>query len=152
MLYENSVEEQTYLSMIRKEKDAFEKLIREKSVSSLVMTLCHWMNSWWFSYALDHGNPNATKEESTARTICTRYQFTYCRRTNQRQRTTDCKFIMLWQGSKSYWCLFISLDHCGYARISKFFTTHLICWRSQDCPMHASNWRLCAQPRYVRWT
>lgn len=41
MLYENSVEEQTYLSMIRKEKDAFEKLIREKSVSSLVMTLCH---------------------------------------------------------------------------------------------------------------
>jgi hypothetical protein len=33
MMYENSIEEQKYLSAIRKEKDAFEKLIREKSVS-----------------------------------------------------------------------------------------------------------------------
>ena len=32
-MYENSIEEQKYLSLIRKEKDAFEKLIREKSVS-----------------------------------------------------------------------------------------------------------------------
>ena len=33
MMYENSIEEQKYLSAIRKEKEAFEKLIREKSVS-----------------------------------------------------------------------------------------------------------------------
>ncbi|CAG8763405.1 23191_t:CDS:10 [Gigaspora margarita] len=32
MIYENSVEEQRYLSVIRKEKEAFEKLIYEKSV------------------------------------------------------------------------------------------------------------------------
>jgi DNA excision repair protein ERCC-4 len=32
MMYENSVEEQNYLSLIRKEKVAFEKLIHEKSV------------------------------------------------------------------------------------------------------------------------
>jgi DNA excision repair protein ERCC-4 len=33
MMYENSVEEQSYLSLIRKEKESFEKLIHEKSVS-----------------------------------------------------------------------------------------------------------------------
>jgi DNA excision repair protein ERCC-4 len=33
MLYENSVEEQNYLSLIRKEKESFERLIHEKSVS-----------------------------------------------------------------------------------------------------------------------
>lgn len=33
MLYENSVEEQNYLTLIRKEKESFEKLIHEKSVS-----------------------------------------------------------------------------------------------------------------------
>ncbi|CAJ0840530.1 12155_t:CDS:10, partial [Entrophospora sp. SA101] len=32
MIYENSVEEQRYLSSIRREKEAFEKLIREKSM------------------------------------------------------------------------------------------------------------------------
>lgn len=32
-MYNASVEEQTYLSGLRKEKDAFERLIREKSVS-----------------------------------------------------------------------------------------------------------------------
>jgi DNA excision repair protein ERCC-4 len=32
MMYENSVEEQRYLTAVRKEKDAFERLIREKSV------------------------------------------------------------------------------------------------------------------------
>lgn len=32
LLYKDSVEEQRYLSSIRKEKDAFEKLIREKGV------------------------------------------------------------------------------------------------------------------------
>lgn len=32
MIYDNSVEEQRYLSSIRQEKEAFEKLIREKSV------------------------------------------------------------------------------------------------------------------------
>ena len=32
MIYENSVEEQNYLSLLRKEKESFEKLIREKSV------------------------------------------------------------------------------------------------------------------------
>ncbi|CDH49119.1 mus38-like protein [Lichtheimia corymbifera JMRC:FSU:9682] len=37
MLYENSVEEQNYLSMIRKEKEAFEKLIREKSIMAIPM-------------------------------------------------------------------------------------------------------------------
>lgn len=35
MMYENSVEEQSYLSLIRKEKESFEKLIHEKSVSEL---------------------------------------------------------------------------------------------------------------------
>lgn len=35
MLYENSVEEQNYLSLIRKEKTSFEKLIHEKSASVL---------------------------------------------------------------------------------------------------------------------
>ncbi len=33
IMYENSIEEQKYLSVIRKEKDSFEKLIREKSVN-----------------------------------------------------------------------------------------------------------------------
>jgi len=31
-MYENSVEEQRYLSSLRKEKEAFEMLIREKAV------------------------------------------------------------------------------------------------------------------------
>ncbi|KAJ3050769.1 hypothetical protein HK102_012202, partial [Quaeritorhiza haematococci] len=35
MVYDNSVEEQRYLSMIRKEKEAFEKLIREKSIMAI---------------------------------------------------------------------------------------------------------------------
>ncbi|RKO94222.1 restriction endonuclease type II-like protein, partial [Blyttiomyces helicus] len=35
MVYDNSVEEQRYLSQIRKEKAAFEKLIREKSVMAI---------------------------------------------------------------------------------------------------------------------
>lgn len=39
MLYENSVEEQNYLSLIRKEKEAFEKLIHEKSVSESTCVL-----------------------------------------------------------------------------------------------------------------
>jgi hypothetical protein len=34
MIYQDSVEEQKYLSGLRKEKDAFERLIREKAVSS----------------------------------------------------------------------------------------------------------------------
>lgn len=33
-VYDNSVEEQLYLSALRKEKDAFAKLIRDKSVSA----------------------------------------------------------------------------------------------------------------------
>lgn len=33
VIYENSIEEQNYLSLIRKEKEAFERLIREKSAS-----------------------------------------------------------------------------------------------------------------------
>lgn len=33
MYYGNSVEEQRYLSTVRKEKDSFTKLIREKGVS-----------------------------------------------------------------------------------------------------------------------
>ncbi|CAG8592159.1 11965_t:CDS:2 [Funneliformis caledonium] len=33
MMYENSIEEQKYLSVIRREKEAFEKLIKEKSVN-----------------------------------------------------------------------------------------------------------------------
>ena len=37
MIYENSVEEQNYLSLIRKEKEAFERLIREKSVCTIYM-------------------------------------------------------------------------------------------------------------------
>lgn len=35
LLYNASVEEQRYLSGLRKEKDAFERLIREKSVSGI---------------------------------------------------------------------------------------------------------------------
>ncbi len=35
LMYKDSVEEQRYLSGIRKEKDAFERLIRERGVSSL---------------------------------------------------------------------------------------------------------------------
>ncbi|KAJ3298748.1 hypothetical protein HK104_010313 [Borealophlyctis nickersoniae] len=35
MVYDNSVEEQRYLSQIRKEKSAFEKLIREKSIMAI---------------------------------------------------------------------------------------------------------------------
>lgn len=35
MIYQDSVEEQKYLSGLRKEKDAFERLIREKAVSRL---------------------------------------------------------------------------------------------------------------------
>lgn len=41
MMYENSVEEQSYLSSIRKEKESFEKLIREKSVSAF--DIQHWI-------------------------------------------------------------------------------------------------------------
>ncbi|KAG2226446.1 hypothetical protein INT45_000614 [Circinella minor] len=37
MIYENSVEEQNYLSLIRKEKEAFERLIREKSIMAIPM-------------------------------------------------------------------------------------------------------------------
>ena len=36
LMYENSVEEQMYLTSIRQEKDAFEKLIRDKSVGALI--------------------------------------------------------------------------------------------------------------------
>jgi len=39
MMYENSIEEQKYLSVIRKEKDSFEKLIREKSVNVYTFVL-----------------------------------------------------------------------------------------------------------------
>ncbi|KAI8332645.1 hypothetical protein BC941DRAFT_436197 [Chlamydoabsidia padenii] len=35
MVYDSSVEEQKYLSLIRKEKEAFEKLIREKSIMAI---------------------------------------------------------------------------------------------------------------------
>ncbi|KAI8638095.1 hypothetical protein BD408DRAFT_485756 [Parasitella parasitica] len=35
MLYENSVEEQNYLSLIRKEKESFERLIHEKSIMAI---------------------------------------------------------------------------------------------------------------------
>jgi len=35
MIYQDSVEEQKYLSGLRKEKDAFERLIREKAVREL---------------------------------------------------------------------------------------------------------------------
>ena len=35
LMYKDSVEEQRYLSAIRKEKDAFERLIRERGVSGL---------------------------------------------------------------------------------------------------------------------
>ncbi|KAI9337340.1 hypothetical protein BD770DRAFT_422590 [Pilaira anomala] len=38
MLYENSVEEQNYLTLIRKEKESFEKLIHEKSVMAITLT------------------------------------------------------------------------------------------------------------------
>jgi hypothetical protein len=34
-MYEDSIDEQYYLTSIRKEKDAFERLIREKAVRSL---------------------------------------------------------------------------------------------------------------------
>lgn len=36
LMYKDSVEEQRYLSSIRKEKDAFTRLIREKTVRSLL--------------------------------------------------------------------------------------------------------------------
>ncbi|KAI9839705.1 MAG: hypothetical protein M1837_002052 [Sclerophora amabilis] len=39
MYYGNSVEEQKYLSAVRKEKDAFEKLIRERANMSITLTL-----------------------------------------------------------------------------------------------------------------
>ncbi|CAG8438592.1 3356_t:CDS:10 [Funneliformis mosseae] len=35
MMYENSIEEQKYLSVIRREKEAFEKLIKEKSIMAI---------------------------------------------------------------------------------------------------------------------
>lgn len=38
MLYENSVEEQNYLTLIRKEKESFEKLIHEKSIMAIAIT------------------------------------------------------------------------------------------------------------------
>ena len=37
MVYDNSIEERKYLSLIRREKDAFEKLIKEKSVKFLIL-------------------------------------------------------------------------------------------------------------------
>ncbi|GAA5808344.1 hypothetical protein MFLAVUS_001734 [Mucor flavus] len=37
MLYENSVEEQNYLTLIRKEKESFEKLIHEKSIMAITL-------------------------------------------------------------------------------------------------------------------
>lgn len=39
MIYQDSVEEQKYLSGLRKEKDAFERLIREKAVSTAAYPL-----------------------------------------------------------------------------------------------------------------
>src|SRR6266540_3196212 len=41
MVYDNSVEEQKYLTSIRREKDAFQKLIQEKGV-------CNYANSFPF--------------------------------------------------------------------------------------------------------
>ncbi|ORX60262.1 hypothetical protein DM01DRAFT_1332415 [Hesseltinella vesiculosa] len=35
MIYDNSVEEQKYLSLVRREKEAFERLIREKSIMAI---------------------------------------------------------------------------------------------------------------------
>jgi hypothetical protein len=55
MIYDNSVEEQRYLSSIRQEKEAFEKLIREKSVNNilllffnLICRLIYALRSWLF--------------------------------------------------------------------------------------------------------
>jgi hypothetical protein len=36
MIYDNSAEEQKYLSSIRRERESFERLIRERSVSELL--------------------------------------------------------------------------------------------------------------------
>jgi hypothetical protein len=55
MIYDNSVEEQRYLSSIRQEKEAFEKLIREKSVNKVLILffnrlsrLMYALRSWQF--------------------------------------------------------------------------------------------------------
>lgn len=57
MYYSGSVEEQKYLSTVRREKDAFTKLIKERASMSLVMTV-------------DGGNEDA--EEAFLRTVNTR--------------------------------------------------------------------------------
>lgn len=41
LMYKDSVEEQRYLSGIRKEKDAFERLIRERGVSRADRVAAH---------------------------------------------------------------------------------------------------------------
>lgn len=46
ILYENSVEEQNYLSLIRKEKESFEKLIHEKSASITEMKILQFSNKY----------------------------------------------------------------------------------------------------------
>ncbi|CAO3594824.1 unnamed protein product [Absidia cylindrospora] len=56
MVYDNSVEEQKYLSLIRKEKEAFEKLIREKSIMAIPLR-----------------QKQSEKEEVFIRTVSSRY-------------------------------------------------------------------------------
>ena len=43
MVYDNSIEEQKYLSSIRKEKNAFERLIREKAVCIQIFISCFFI-------------------------------------------------------------------------------------------------------------
>lgn len=63
MIYDNSVEEQRYLSSIRQEKEAFEKLIREKSVNHALIrfftrqsVLMYSLRSWLFPLQIVKGD------------------------------------------------------------------------------------------------
>jgi DNA excision repair protein ERCC-4 len=47
LTYENSVEEQRYLSSVRKEKEAFERLIHQKAVPCRVSRRCVRRVCYW---------------------------------------------------------------------------------------------------------
>lgn len=61
MMYSDSVEEQRYLSGLRREKNAFERLIREKSVSPCPLLFCQPLMALHLEYDnTDHGSPKSS--------------------------------------------------------------------------------------------
>lgn len=50
LLHADTVEEQSYLTTLRREKEAFEYLIQTKSVSGLLICICPHLNLQFLDY------------------------------------------------------------------------------------------------------